>query len=180
MPDDDVARADRADQHLGDERFGALAREIEVEMLDEQQIDPEPRDLALLDAERRQPERLGLRHEHAARMRLEGQYPGRPAPASRARSQACPISAAWPRCSPSKLPIASTAPRGWLDPEPGWRMMRSTVENQTAIRDRDSGEHSACEGGAIASAPPQGNTRAAVAIAPVRNRCARLQAAAPA
>ena len=46
-------------------------------MLDEQQVDPEPRDLALLDPERGQPERLAFRHEHAARMRLEGQHPGR-------------------------------------------------------------------------------------------------------
>ena len=43
-------------------------------MLDEQQIDPEPRDLALLDAERGQPERLAPGHEDAARVRLEGQH----------------------------------------------------------------------------------------------------------
>ena len=47
-----------------------------VEMLHEQQVDPEPRDLALLDPERGQPERLACRHEDAARMRLEGQHPG--------------------------------------------------------------------------------------------------------
>ena len=45
-----------------------------VEMLDEQEIDAEPRDLALLDAKRRQTERLAPRHEDAARVRLEGQH----------------------------------------------------------------------------------------------------------
>ena len=35
--------------------------EGEIEMLDEQQIDAEPGDLALLDAERGQPERLARR-----------------------------------------------------------------------------------------------------------------------
>ena len=48
-------------------------------MLDEQQIDAEPGHFALLDAERRQPERFGRREEHAARMRLEGQHAGRAA-----------------------------------------------------------------------------------------------------
>ena len=45
-------------------------------MLDEQQVDPEPCDLALLDAERGQAERLASGHEDAARMRLEGQDRG--------------------------------------------------------------------------------------------------------
>ena len=48
-------------------------------MLDEQEIDAEPGQFALLDPERGQPERLGSGHEHAARMRLEGQHRGRPA-----------------------------------------------------------------------------------------------------
>ena len=48
-------------------------------MLDEQQIDAEPGQFALLDAERRQPEGFGRRKEHAARMRLEGQHAGRAA-----------------------------------------------------------------------------------------------------
>src|SRR5439155_4926838 len=57
--------------------FGALLREGRVEMPDEQQFDPEPRDLALLDPKRGQPIGLAARHEDAARMRLEGQHPGR-------------------------------------------------------------------------------------------------------
>src|ERR1700756_3427881 len=48
-------------------------------MLDEQEIDAEPRQFALLDTERRQPEGFGRRKEHAARMRLEGQHSGRAA-----------------------------------------------------------------------------------------------------
>ena len=73
--DDDVRSADRADDDLGDEILGALCGKGEVEMLHEQQIDAEPRQLALLDAKRGQPERLRRRHEDAARMRLEGQHP---------------------------------------------------------------------------------------------------------
>src|SRR5580658_3315216 len=45
-------------------------------MLDEQEIDAEPGDLALLDAEWRQAEWLAARHEDVARMRLEGQHRG--------------------------------------------------------------------------------------------------------
>jgi hypothetical protein len=110
-------RADRADHHLIDERFGALPREFGIEMLDEQEIDAEKRDLALLDAKRRQAKRLAAGNEDVARVRLEGQYRAR-------RAAASPISAAWPLCSPSKLPIASTAPRAYAAPEPGCRMMR--------------------------------------------------------
>src|SRR5260370_36693381 len=76
MADDDMAEADRAEHHLLDKGFGALLREIEVEMLDEQQVDAEPLDLALLDPERGQPERFAFRHADAARMRLEGLYHG--------------------------------------------------------------------------------------------------------
>src|SRR5207302_4348484 len=71
MTDDDMAEADRAEHHLLDKGFGALLREIEVEMLDEQQVDAEPLDLALLDPKRGQPIRLAFRHEDAARVRLE-------------------------------------------------------------------------------------------------------------
>ena len=52
-------------------------------MLNEQQIDAEPGQFALLDAERRQPEGFGRGEEHAARMRLEGQHAGRAARFSR-------------------------------------------------------------------------------------------------
>ncbi len=76
--DDDVGSADRADDDLRQEIFGALGGETGVEMLDEQQIDAEPSQFALLDAKRGQPKRLGRRDENAARMRLEGQHPDRP------------------------------------------------------------------------------------------------------
>ena len=42
-------------------------------MLHEQEVDAEPGDLTLLDPEWGQPERLAIRHEDAARVRLEGQ-----------------------------------------------------------------------------------------------------------
>ena len=48
-------------------------------MLHEQEVDAEPGDLTLLDPEWGQPERLAIRHEDAARVRLEGQHPGRDA-----------------------------------------------------------------------------------------------------
>ena len=51
---------DRAEHDLLDKGFGALLGEAGIEMLDEQELDPEPRDLALLDPERGQPERLAL------------------------------------------------------------------------------------------------------------------------
>src|SRR5208282_4998548 len=81
--DDDMARADRPDDDLGDEVLRTLGGKAEIEMLDEQQIDAESRQFALLDAERRQPERLARGKEHAARMRLEGQHRDRPALSSR-------------------------------------------------------------------------------------------------
>src|SRR5690242_14619977 len=73
VADDDVAEADRADQHVVDKRFGTFAGKLAIEMLDEQELDAKPGELALLDAERRQAERLGVRHKDVARMRLEGQ-----------------------------------------------------------------------------------------------------------
>ncbi len=72
MPDDDVRHADRPEQHVLDKRSGALLGKGHVEMLDEQESDPEPRDLAPLDPERGQPKRLALGHEDTARVRLEG------------------------------------------------------------------------------------------------------------
>src|SRR5262249_38716565 len=72
--DDEVTGANRPDDDLGDKFLGALAGKAEIEMLDEQQIDAEPRQFALLDAEWRQPERLGPGNEDAARMRFEGQH----------------------------------------------------------------------------------------------------------
>ena len=77
VADDDMGDADRPDHHLVDERFGAFRGKAAVEMLDEEKIRAEPRDLALLDAERGEPERLPAGHEDIARMRLEGQHAGR-------------------------------------------------------------------------------------------------------
>ena len=68
---------DRSDDDFRNEFLGALFREREVEVLDEQQIDAEPGQFALLDAERRQSERFGRGKEYAARMRFEGQHAGR-------------------------------------------------------------------------------------------------------
>ena len=86
VADYDMADTDRADQQVVDEQLGRPSGEGRVEMLHEQKVDAEPRDLALLDAERGQPERLGFRHEHGARVRLERQHrrrqplrPGAPA-----------------------------------------------------------------------------------------------------
>jgi hypothetical protein len=45
-------------------------------MLHEQEIYAQASQLALLDAERREPKGLGRRDKDAARMRLEGQYTG--------------------------------------------------------------------------------------------------------
>jgi hypothetical protein len=77
MADDNMAEADRAQHDLLDKGFSAPMGEFQIEMLDEQELDPEPRDLALLDPERGQAERLALRHEDTARVRLEGQDPRR-------------------------------------------------------------------------------------------------------
>jgi hypothetical protein len=77
--DDHVAGAYRSDDDFGNKVLRTRGGEAEIEMLDEQQIDAEARQFALLDAERRQPERLGPRKENAARMRLEGQHRGRSA-----------------------------------------------------------------------------------------------------
>ena len=73
MADDDMAEPDRPEHDLLDKVFGAPVGEFQIEMLDEQELDPEPRDLALLDPKRGQAKRLALRHEDTARMRLEGQ-----------------------------------------------------------------------------------------------------------
>src|SRR3984893_7068545 len=72
--DDDMAGADRSDDDFGDEILGPLGGEAEIEMLDEQQLDSEPRQFMLFGAERGQSERLGGRKEHTARMRLERQH----------------------------------------------------------------------------------------------------------
>src|SRR5271168_1033813 len=74
MADNHMHRADRTDHDLVDKRFGALLRELAVEMLDEHEVDAEPSDLSLLDAKRGQPERLAAGQEDVARMRLEGQH----------------------------------------------------------------------------------------------------------
>jgi hypothetical protein len=71
-----VAGADRPDDDFGDEILGALGGEAEIEMLDKQQLDAEPRQFVLFSAERGQPERLAAGIEDAARMRLEGQDGG--------------------------------------------------------------------------------------------------------
>src|SRR6266550_2348381 len=73
MADDDMAEPDRPEHDLLDKVFGAPVGEFQIEMLDEQELDPEPCDLALLDPERGQAKRLALRHKDTARMRLEGQ-----------------------------------------------------------------------------------------------------------
>ncbi len=46
-------------------------------MLDEHQIDIEPREFAFLNAERRQAKGFALGHKDGARMRLEGQHSDR-------------------------------------------------------------------------------------------------------
>src|SRR5579864_7490220 len=74
MADDDLGDADGLDHHFLDERFGAFRGEGAIEMLDKEEIDAEPGDLALLDAKRRQAERLAAGHEDIAGMRLEGQH----------------------------------------------------------------------------------------------------------
>src|SRR5438552_3333213 len=61
--DIDMRGADRANDDFGDEVLGALRGKAEIEMLHEQEVDAEPRQLTLLDAVRRQPERLGRREE---------------------------------------------------------------------------------------------------------------------
>src|SRR5256885_6860881 len=73
MADDDMAEPDRPEHDLLDKVFGAPVGEFQIEMLDEQELDPEPRDLALLDPKRGQAKRLALRHEDTARMRLARQ-----------------------------------------------------------------------------------------------------------
>ena len=54
--------------------------------------------------------RIG-RAQHVARMRLERHGDRRGCRARAARAIAASITARWPRCTPSKLPIAATAPR---------------------------------------------------------------------
>ena len=53
-------------------------------MLDEQELNAEPSHFTLLDAKRRQPERLGSGKKDATRMRLKGQHRGGPALSLRA------------------------------------------------------------------------------------------------
>jgi len=77
--DNDVRGADRCNNYVGDEVLGALCRKGDIEVLHEQEVDAEPRQLALLDAERREAERLGGREEHAARVRLKSQHRSWPA-----------------------------------------------------------------------------------------------------
>ncbi len=82
--DDEVPGADCPDDNLCDEILGTLGGKAEIEMLDKQQLDAEPRQFVLLGAERGQSERLGTRKENAARMRLEGQQGSGPALSPRA------------------------------------------------------------------------------------------------
>ena len=58
-----------------------------------------------------QPEQRLVRPKEAARMRLEGQRRRRPAERAGRAASAAAITARWPRCTPSKLPMATTAPR---------------------------------------------------------------------
>ena len=57
-----------------------------------------------------EPERPGVGHEEAARMRLEGERHQRRAERLAPARPASASSAWWPRCTPSKLPSATTPP----------------------------------------------------------------------
>src|SRR5581483_11518441 len=79
VPDHEVADADAVDEQVVDKRFGAFVGELAVKFLHIERVDAEGGDLALLDPERGQAERLAARHEDRPRVRLEGQDRGRDA-----------------------------------------------------------------------------------------------------
>ena len=106
-----AADAEAADQDALDEVLGRGAGERGVEGHDDGAVEPGGGEQAQLVALARELEQRLLRPEEAARMRLEGQR-RRLAAERRGRARsAASITARWPRCTPSKLPIATTAPR---------------------------------------------------------------------
>ena len=102
----------------------AALRHLGVEGQCEQRVHAQIRQQPRLGAQRRQAEafraRVGNIPADAART---------PAPpAARLRASACALASAirarWPRCTPSKLPIATTAPRRPAGTSSKWRKMR--------------------------------------------------------
>ncbi len=104
--DDDMRDAKPFGQHVAREGFGREGGKggVEgqlVEVLDAQLGQPVGAGLGIHQAEGR-----GVGGEEFARVRFEGDDAQR-GPGRRARS----ITARWPRCTPSKLPMATEAPR---------------------------------------------------------------------
>ena len=111
--DRDAGDREPVEQDALDEFLGAQRRQRRVEAQHDRAVEPGRRQQPQLVALVGEAEQRLLRPEEAARMRLEGQRGRRPGERA-ARSRAVAITAWWPRCTPSKLPIATTAPRsGW-------------------------------------------------------------------
>ena len=101
-----------------------------------------------------QPEQRFAGVERSARVRLEGQRRGRPAERSAARCCAAAITALWPRCTPSKLPMATTAPRSasWSERHrPQNRARRGNSSSASGLRWLRTGLRDASRSGAVAS-----------------------------
>ena len=105
-----AADAEAADQDALDEILRRGGGERGVEGHDDGAVEPGRRQQPQLVALARELEQRVLRPQEQPRMRREGQRRGLAAERLRRACSAAPITARWPRCTPSKLPIATTAP----------------------------------------------------------------------
>ena len=73
LPDRHLRRAELPDEHIVDERVRRLGRELGIERDHHELLDAEPGDDVLLDRQRCDQLRRGIRRDHGTRVRLEGE-----------------------------------------------------------------------------------------------------------
>ena len=104
--DDGGADFERADQYFFDESLRRHSRERGVEAQANQPVHAQRLDRRRFGREQRQAEDDRAADEMIGGMRLEGQYGARRSAFRRERLAVRAMTARWPRCTPSKLPIA--------------------------------------------------------------------------
>ena len=129
--DRDAADAEPVDQDLARRIPRPRAGERRVEGQHHRAVEPGRGEQPQLRRSGGEPEQGLVGPEKAARMRLEGQRQ-RPAACALARAPiAASITARWPRCTPSKLPIATTG-----RPQPATASGRASRHDRKGGRDR--------------------------------------------
>ena len=109
VADDDLARAQVARQHLAHERLGLDGRERARERLDDRDVDARRVEQLEPPLERHDQRRRPGGREQAGGVGVEGQHGRRRARRRAARARASRSSAWCPRCTPSKLPMATAS-----------------------------------------------------------------------